>query len=120
MAFSLYFCNQMTLIKVLKLTPIRNEKCEIYKWEEAELWLSPMQIQSISFVEELGHTVVNMTNGHQIVVEAEPSLLDRQFILATMQHAKHMHAQSFPRWFYVQQALLVGLFCGLVFMRAFA
>ena len=55
---------------VTKLTPIKNEKFEIYKWEETPLLINLDLVVSASKIEEIGHVVVNMVGGAQIIVDS--------------------------------------------------
>lgn len=73
----------MRLIELRKLLPLRNEVGEIYKWEEENVLLSPLQVQRVGYEKNLGQTVVRLVNGEQMIVEDTTKTFNRKFNEAT-------------------------------------
>lgn len=58
----------MKLIPVEFLTPLRDEKQVIYKWESRAVLLNPKCIESVSFVEEISKAVILLTSGRSVPI----------------------------------------------------
>lgn len=76
----------MNLITTKKLFPIRNEKMEIYKWEEDTICLVPSNVQQVTFQQNLDKVVVKMTNGDTVVIEDKLAEFGKKFSNATANH----------------------------------
>ncbi len=73
----------MNLIKTMRLTPIRNEKAEIYKWDERALSLVPTNIQSADYQENIDKVVLKMTNGDQVIIDDSLKDFSVKYAIAT-------------------------------------
>lgn len=73
----------MRLIEILKLIPLRNERGEVYKWQEEANLLSPLQVTRVKHEPNLDHVVVRLQNGEEIVIEDTLKEFGRKFNEAT-------------------------------------
>lgn len=78
------YCN-MRLIRVKRLDPKRNETQEIYDWEENDLLLNPINIQAVRFEPNIKKTLVQLTNGREIIVDYTLKELEAAFEGATLE-----------------------------------
>lgn len=67
----------MNLVKVTKLIPVRNEKYEIYKWDESVAWLHPWNIQAMTWIDEVKLWGVVLTNGKETFIKETPEEMNR-------------------------------------------
>lgn len=58
----------MRLMHLTLLTPIRDETQVIYKWEERRILVSPTQIESVSWQDNIDKAVVMFTSGRSTPV----------------------------------------------------
>lgn len=58
----------MTLMPITMLTPIRDEKQIIQRWEERKVLLNPRNIESVGYVEEIGKAQLLLTSGRCVPV----------------------------------------------------
>lgn len=59
----------MKLMTVTLMTPLRDEKAIIYKWEERSILLNPRNVESVGFVDEIKHVQLLLTSGRCVVVK---------------------------------------------------
>jgi hypothetical protein len=71
----------MQLIPVRKLIPLRNEHGEIYKWQEEDILLSPLQIARVRI--ELDKVVIRLMNSEDIIIEDSVKAFGKKFNEAT-------------------------------------
>lgn len=86
----------MNLIQTKRLTPIRNEKAEIYKWEEKLICLVPTNIQAATYEENVDKVVLRMTNGDQIIIDGSLEEFDKKYAAASDQRVVVAHGND--RW----------------------
>ena len=75
----------MKLIRLKRLDPKRNEKQEIFGWHEDDLLLNPVNIQAVRFEPNIKKTLVQLTNGREIIVDYTLKELEAAFEGATLE-----------------------------------
>lgn len=73
----------MKLMWLMKLIPLRDETGSVYKWQEEQNLVSPMQVLRAKHEPTVDHVVVHMKNGEQMIVESTLEELNRKFMEAT-------------------------------------
>lgn len=73
----------MRLISIIKLIPLRNERGEVYKWEEEPNLLSPLQLSRAKFEKNVDHVVIFLKSGEQLIVDETLKELNEKFNEAT-------------------------------------
>lgn len=74
----------MNMITAMRLDPKRNEKHEIYGYEEQLLLLNPMNIQAARYEPAVGKVIVQLTNGREILIDYTLKELAQKFSDATL------------------------------------
>lgn len=88
----------MRMLQIRKLLPLRNEKFEVYKWDEEDIALNPGLVQSVRT--EVDKTMVTLSNGNQLFVEGDVDDFCEMFEDATENkfHVAELKVQQQPSW----------------------
>lgn len=101
----------MNLINTTRLTPLRDEKGSIYKWEEEEIVIAPPNLQSASYKPEIKQVVITLTNGQQTIIADTLKSLQAKYVEATNIEFAIEPIQlktASPIWFYIA-GMVVGI-----------
>lgn len=71
------------MIPIVKLLPIRDETGKIYKWQEQQEDLSPLQVTRVRLEPAVEKVVVRLVNGEEYVIEDNLLTFRQKFIEAT-------------------------------------
>lgn len=73
----------MHLLSLTRLIPVRNDKQEIYRYDEEPTLVSPRAVLRVRHEKAVDHTLVILTNGDTLLVEQTMEQIGHAFERST-------------------------------------